>query len=227
MSEIDLIERPSEQKSDAVGIVNKNLPFKVSRHDIPSLHKVATEKGAYFLGVQKDFRRHADLAEHIPEQARLGIAWVHLGQGEVLVPHTHPIDSLIIVCQGSVSSLGDVEVELVEGDNFFIPSGAVHGFIGGEKGFWGLSIQFAERGLYESAAEPLVSFSQYKKKQLSSINNLSSLLLANENYQKKFESNQFFSVVHQQMSGQQKDIFFKSFSDVVGLFSENGDAALH
>ncbi|MBS0186227.1 MAG: cupin domain-containing protein [Proteobacteria bacterium] len=179
----------------------KETPFLVSRDDIPSLYSVDINHKSYFLGILKDFRKHSRLSKFLPEQGRISLSWVHLGENEVLMPHTHPIDSMIIVCSGKVKSLGEVETILQEGDIFFTPAHSLHGFIGLEnKGFWGLSLQFEERGLYENSTQPLVSFIKDVKEpaindQINSTS-LSSILKLNKALKEDFSHNKLFAFLN-------------------------------
>ncbi|NOI88738.1 cupin domain-containing protein [Vibrio sp. 99K-1] len=112
------------------------------------------------LGEVKNFRANEEINRFIPEQARLAVSWVRLAKGEKLDLHVHPISSLYIICEGEAILLGNgIDRLAVPGDVICIPPGADHGFIGvGENGYWGLSIQFEERGLYEDPDMPLVNF---------------------------------------------------------------------
>jgi quercetin dioxygenase-like cupin family protein len=131
----------------------------ISRSDIPAIHEVEEGGKVHTLGEHRDFSRHPLLREHIPENARLGISWVKLGPGQTLDPHLHPIVSMIIICRGAGSLLGDLEGDLKEGDVVLVGAGRLHGFVGGEpSGFTGLSVQFELRGLYEDKDRALVTF---------------------------------------------------------------------
>ncbi|MGN6104017.1 MAG: cupin domain-containing protein [Kofleriaceae bacterium] len=130
----------------------------VRRADLPTLRSVVVDGHEHALGLHKDFRKNSALAAFMPEHARLSVAWVYLEHGETLDPHRHPISSMIIVCHGSGKLLGDLQSDLAEGDIVAIPGGQLHGFIGGARGFWALSVQFEEHGLYERPDEALVRF---------------------------------------------------------------------
>ena len=136
----------------------------VHRDEIPTLRSVEIDGVEHNLGILKDFRRHPALAELIPESARLAMAWVRLEPGETLEPHVHPIASMIVVAQGAGRTLGDLEADFAGGDVIAIPGGCHHGFVGaGADGFWALSIQFEERGLYERPDDPLVAFDERER----------------------------------------------------------------
>ena len=131
----------------------------ISRESIPSLHSATIQGKTYYLGTLKDLRKHPDLEDFIPEDARLAMSWVHLGVDEVLKTHTHPIKSMILVCSGELNLVGDLRGVAKEGDAILIPPHHTHGLIGsGPNGFWGISVQFEQRGLYENPDEPLAEF---------------------------------------------------------------------
>lgn len=131
----------------------------VKRKEIPGLTSVEIEKGKHSLGLVKDFTKHPTLKDFISDATNLSISWVHLEKGEVLQLHRHPIRSMVIVCKGSGELLGSCEDKVDEGDIALIPPNTMHGFIGGSpRGFWGLSLQFEQRGLYEIPQEALTRF---------------------------------------------------------------------
>ena len=131
----------------------------VPRIDIKMVTEVMEDGKLHSLGEQRDFRRNPTLAAFLPERARLGIAWVRLGPGQVLEPHRHPVLSMILVCRGRGVLIDNGETPLVEGDAILVPSGYLHGFRGLEPdGVEGLSIQFEDLGLYEDINNPRVAF---------------------------------------------------------------------
>ncbi len=135
------------------------MPTIVRRVEIPPVNVVEVNGSQHSLGELKDFRAHQTLKGFLRPDMKLSMSWVRLQPGEVLEPHVHPVDSMIIVAHGNGVSLGDLRVELTDGDIFMVPSGHAHGFKGvGPEGFWALSIQFEERSLYEKLDEPLVHF---------------------------------------------------------------------
>jgi quercetin dioxygenase-like cupin family protein len=133
---------------------------QIIRHkDIPAIESAVVDGVKHFLGDHRDFRRNKVLAEFIPENARLAIAWVRLNAGEVLEIHAHPIESMILICEGNAEFNGDFNENITAGDSVIVPRGARHGFRGmGPSGFLGISIQFEQRGLYENHEEALVKF---------------------------------------------------------------------
>ena len=131
----------------------------VHREDIPTLRTVVVDGVDQSLGILKDFGRHPEIAPFIPADARLAMAWVRLEPGECLETHIHPIESMIVVAQGHGRTAGDLDEDFAAGDVVLIPRGCHHGFMGaGDAGFWALSIQFEERGLYEDVENLLVLF---------------------------------------------------------------------
>lgn len=130
----------------------------VRRVEIPAVYTVEVEGRTHRLGVLKDFRKDERLRAFVPPTTHASIAWVRLEKDEVLEVHTHPVRSLILVTEGSGRTLGDLEVNLSAGDAVLVPSGAKHGFVGTHDGFWGITVQFEPRGLYEDLDDPWVTF---------------------------------------------------------------------
>lgn len=131
----------------------------IHRADIRMITEIVEDGELEFLGEQRDFRRNPVLAEFLSEYARLGVAWVRLGPGQILAPHQHPIRSMILACRGRGVVLDNGEIPIVEGDAILVPAMYRHGFRGeGPDGIEGLSIQFEERGLYEDEHNPQVTF---------------------------------------------------------------------
>lgn len=137
----------------------------IHRADIRMITEVVEDGQLEFLGEVRDFRWDPVLADFINDHSRLGIAWSHLGPGKILVPHRHPIRSLILVCRGHGTALDQEddnnhrEIPVVEGDAILVPAMYKHGFRGeAPEGAFGLTIQFEERGLYEDEKRPQVSF---------------------------------------------------------------------
>jgi quercetin dioxygenase-like cupin family protein len=129
----------------------------VARADIPKIHSAIVDGKEYSLGVLHDFSWHPALQSSFLSE--VSISWVHLEAGQTLDVHSHSSESIIIVCQGSVLSIGEREELLQEGDILLIPQDAAHGFIGaGKAGFWGLSIQPAKKGIYSDPANAKVEF---------------------------------------------------------------------
>lgn len=150
----------------------------IRRDEIPAIFEVEQNGKKYILGEHRDFRRHNLLANFLPAQARLAISWVHLEPEQVLEPHVHPIDSMILVCRGQGKLLGQINTDLAEGDTVIVPSGCEHGFQGSyPQGISALSIQFEEQGLYENPEKPLVKFSA--ESEWRSLINFNSHRLAN------------------------------------------------
>ena len=173
----------------------------ISREEIPSLYSVVVDNKAHYLGILKDLKKHSSLNAFIPSEGSFSIAWVHLGQNEVLNTHVHPIRSLILVCKGEVSVVGDHNQILKEGDALLIPPSCQHGLIGvGHNGFWGLSIQFEIRGLYENPNEPLTKFIDLSNSNIKAqCSNLSQLFQINTEYLEEFKNHSLFKLFHSQL----------------------------
>jgi mannose-6-phosphate isomerase-like protein (cupin superfamily) len=109
------------------------------------------------LGELRDFRWNDELKEFMPDASDVSVSWVVLQHGEVLEPHVHPIQSMMVVYSGSGEMLGDLQQPVAEGDVIVVPAGRHHGFRGGVDGLYALSIQFGE-GLYTAPERPRVAF---------------------------------------------------------------------
>jgi quercetin dioxygenase-like cupin family protein len=131
----------------------------IRRADLPSLSTATVDGAEHQLGIVKDFRKHPELAEFLPPDGRLSMAWVHLGPDEELAIHLHPTASMIVVAHGTGTVSGDLEDQMREGDIVAVPPGCRHGFRGSRpSGFWALSIQFEGNGLYEDTGRPRATF---------------------------------------------------------------------
>lgn len=174
----------------------------VRRHDIPEVHHVVVDGRQHNLGVLKDFRWHSGLADFIPGDAKLSLSWVHLEPGQVLDPHVHPVGSMILVCQGEVDTLGDLEQHMSAGDALLVPPGDRHGFRGaGPNGFWGLSVQFESSALYNDMAKPQVRFEAGVRAMADAQSAapawLIELLDRNDGYLERFSTNPLFAMARQ------------------------------
>lgn len=175
----------------------------VTRDEIPAIHTVMEGGREHVLGILKEFRRHERLSGFLPRDFRVAIAWVHLDAGQTLEPHVHPVNSMILICRGDVRALGDCEADLKEGDILLVPHGRKHGFTGsGTEGFWGISIQFDSRGLYEDLADPWASFLEGESHadpgapMQAAEDALDRLLAANDRYVTNFSKHRLFTMVH-------------------------------
>lgn len=161
----------------------------VRRDDLPTLTSVVVDGQTHELGIHKDLRRHPALAAILPEAARLSIAWVHLRTGQTLDVHQHPVATMIVMCAGRGRLTGDREESLEAGDVVAIPGGCRHGFVGGEGGYWALSMQFDGLGLYENPEAARVAFTQPRSA------GLAELLRRNREFEAAFTSNPMFDLV--------------------------------
>ncbi len=131
----------------------------IRRADIPTISELIIDGENKQLGAHQDFRRLADLANFIPENSRLSMAFVSLKPGQELETHVHPISSMIIILNGHGIVQGDLNGPIQKNDIVLVPPGCRHGFIGtGPGGFEGLSIQFENHGLYENHSQILAKF---------------------------------------------------------------------
>jgi quercetin dioxygenase-like cupin family protein len=129
----------------------------ISRDSIPRIQDVSHDGQVHNLGELRDFRWSDLLKEFMPDPAEFSVSWVRLLHGEVLEPHVHPIESMMIIYAGSGGMLGALERPIAQGDVIVVPIGSPHGFVGGPDGLYALSIQFGE-GLYTSPDKPRVHF---------------------------------------------------------------------
>lgn len=164
----------------------------INRNSIQSLNSIIAGGKQHYLGIHKDFRKDSKLNQFLPDNCRLSIAWVYLNKDEQLDVHEHPIETLIIICKGSGKMIGDLEKEINEGDVITISRGAKHGFIGsGPNGYWALSIQLEERGLYEDENKALVNFRDPLRQDCY----LNKLLKTNRKYIEDYLQNSLFKLI--------------------------------
>ncbi len=150
----------------------------------------------HWLGHVKDFTKHETLVNFLPKDNRIAIAWVRLEAGEQLTEHTHPVDSMILMCEGGARTVGEVEEDMHAGDLVIVPQGKHHGFIGAQpNGFWGLSLQFDSRGLYEDIADPWATFTTEKQASLAGKSVSEQLFKKNEEYMERFDKHRLFALV--------------------------------
>ena len=185
----------------ASGVSHPSQVQIIRQMDIPSIDSVVVDGVRHFLGDQRDFRRNKILAGFIPENARLAIAWVRLKPGETLNVHVHPIESMILICEGNAEFNGDFNEPIAAGDAVIVPRGARHGFRGtGPSGFSGLSIQFENQGLYENPQDALVKFESMPKLMSLAIPpqdeaSFEALIKHNAIYKKRFHDNLLFRLM--------------------------------
>ncbi|AZZ96143.1 cupin domain-containing protein [Pseudoalteromonas sp. R3] len=170
----------------------------VKRDDIPSIRTIEVNGVEHWLGHVKDFTKHEGLTEFLPKDNRISMAWVRLEAGEQLDEHIHPVESMILICEGGASTLGDVETDMGAGDALLVPPGRPHGFIGAEPaGFWGLSLQFDSRGLYEDIADPWATFHEDENYELKHADTIvDKLFQKNEIFKDRFDKHRLFALVN-------------------------------
>jgi hypothetical protein len=186
----------------------------IQREEISSINSVNVGNAVHNLGIVKDFRSIPEINAFIPQNARLSVSWVRLKKNEVLDIHTHPIASLYIITEGFVSINGDITDGTIAkaGDIILIPKHAQHGFVGaGINGYWGLSIQFEDHGLYENIDEPLVQFSQEEEGNES----FKELMARNEQYLSRFRKNKIFSALKSLKSNPSKKACFLNYLQIL------------
>jgi mannose-6-phosphate isomerase-like protein (cupin superfamily) len=159
----------------------------ISRNAIPPIQSVETGGALHELGELRDFRWNDKLRDFMPSAARFSVSWVRLGPGEVLEPHVHPIQSLMVFYAGSGEMLGDAQRSLAKDDVVVVPAGCAHGFVGGPQGLFALSIQFGE-GLYTALEKPRVVFTEEQQ-------GLPALLAYNKKRLAEFEKRPLFDLL--------------------------------
>jgi quercetin dioxygenase-like cupin family protein len=158
----------------------------VSHSAIPAINSVEQDGVTHQLGELRDFRWNELLRGFMPDPAIFSVSWVRLGPGEVLDPHVHPIQSMLVFYGGSGEMLGDLARPLVKDDVVLVPAGCVHGFVGGPEGLLALSIQFGE-GLYTAPEKPRVAFADE--------HSLADLLAYNDERARAFTDRPLFSLI--------------------------------
>jgi hypothetical protein len=116
----------------------------VSRDSIPPIQSAEREDAVRELGELRDFRWNSLLREFMPASSRFSVSWVRLAYGEVLAPHAHLIQSMMVCYSGSGTILGDLEGPIAKDDVVIVPGGCKHGFVGGPSGLQAILIRFGE-----------------------------------------------------------------------------------
>jgi quercetin dioxygenase-like cupin family protein len=165
----------------------------VRRDDVPSMRTIVVDGVEHWLGHVKDFTKNTNLAEFLPKDNRISMAWVRLEAGEELTPHVHPVPSMILIVEGSAGTTGDKHAVMNAGDALLVPQRRPHGFVGLEpNGFWGLSIQFDSRGLYEDIEDPWATFLADEKSAELAGSPIEQLFKKNEEYMERFDKHRLF-----------------------------------
>jgi hypothetical protein len=104
---------------------------------------------------------------------------------------------MILVCEGSTLTLGEVREVMRAGDVLTVPQRKRHGFIGlPPDGFWGLSLQFDSRGLYEDIQDPWASFVAGERASAELEDTVADRLFErNEAYMERFDKHRLFALV--------------------------------
>ena len=128
----------------------------IARDNIPAIHSITQNGVVHHLGEVRDFQWHDVLREFLPSAKMISFSWVHLKPGDSLLPHEHPMKSMIILVKGSARLTGQKNLPLKEGDIVITPPFASHGFEAIEESY-GFSIQF-EEGIYTDPENARVKF---------------------------------------------------------------------
>ena len=168
----------------------------VKRDDVPSMRTIVVNGVEHWLGHVKDFTKNSSLAEFLPKDNRISMAWVRLEAGEELTPHVHPVPSMILIVEGSARTTGDKHAVMNAGDALLVPQRRPHGFIGlPPNGFWGLSIQFDSRGLYEDIEDPWATFLAEEKATEIAGGQIEQLFKKNDEYMERFDKHRLFVLI--------------------------------
>jgi len=168
----------------------------VRRDDVPSMRTIVVDGVEHWLGHVKDFTKNSSLAEFLPKDNRISMAWVRLEAGEELTPHVHPVPSMILIVEGSARTTGEKQVLMNAGDALLVPQRKPHGFIGlPPNGFWGLSVQFDSRGLYEDIEDPWATFLAGEQSTGIAENQIEQLFKKNEEYMERFDKHRLFVLI--------------------------------
>jgi quercetin dioxygenase-like cupin family protein len=130
------------------------VPFEV----IPRIQQIEQDGAVHILGELRDLRWSEPLRSFMPDPEEFSVSWVELAPDEVLQPHTHPIQTMLVIYAGSGAVIGDLRRPLTKGDIVVVPPGCAHGFVGGQDRLKALSIQFGQ-GLYSDPGHAHVVFS--------------------------------------------------------------------
>ena len=124
------------------------------------------------------------------------MAWVRLEAGEELEPHVHPVPSMILIVEGSARTTGAKRAVMNAGDALLVPQRQPHGFVGlAPNGFWGLSIQFDSRGLYEDIEDPWATFLAREHSTGTAESQVEELFKKNDEYMERFDKHRLFVLV--------------------------------
>lgn len=185
-----------------------------SRNSLDGISAIKENGKIINLGVVKSLRANKSLNSFIPENSKLSASWVRLKKDEKLHVHTHPIDCLYIITEGEATLLGELQGQVVSsGDIITIPAGSHHGFVGsGEKGYWALSIQFEQRGLYDDPSKPLAQFSNNESDYCEKI------LRRNKEFAQAFRSNLIFPLLNRKNITEE---FTEAFLSILQILSNH------
>ncbi len=188
----------------------------VSRNAIPPIQSVEQDGVTHELGELRDFRWNTLLRDFMPASSQFSVSWVRLEHNEVLEPHVHPIQSMMVFYAGSGTILGDLEGPVCKDDVVVVPPGCRHGFIGGPNGLQALSIQFGE-GLYTLPEKPRVEFVDRE-------HSLEGLLAYNQKRLEEFKQRPMFDLLH---DGTLDDpLLRKTFLDTLQIWVDGNQALL-
>lgn len=129
----------------------------VKRDSMPPLREVVVDGVTHAIGEVRDFRVSQELCEFMPDSSEFSVSWARLGALGTHHQHVHPVQSIMVICEGSGELIGDLRCSIANGDVIVVPAGCLHGFIAGPEGLAALSIQFGD-ALYAANGRPRALF---------------------------------------------------------------------
>lgn len=130
----------------------------ISRESLPKLTQAEQSGNIVDIGEYRSFSGDSILKNFLSSTTIPSIAWTKLDPEQMLPVHKHPMDSLIVVCEGSGKYIGEYEKDLIEGDMVHVSSNSLHGFVAGKHGLKCLSIQNDGEPIYNIDKTAKVDF---------------------------------------------------------------------
>jgi len=135
------------------------IPYIVNQDAIPMVTHVEQDGIKHYIGEVRVFDRHPELRTFLERGHPPGLSFATLKNGEEHHPHTHEVDSMVIVMLGAATLTGTEEKTVREGDVICIPQGVPHGFrcdLGVD--LIALSIQHSAKPLFEDTLQANIRF---------------------------------------------------------------------
>ncbi len=68
----------------------------------PLYHTIEVDRVEHWFWHVKNFMKQPHLLDFLPDDNHVSMAWVRLEEGEKLEPHIHPMESMILMCEGGL-----------------------------------------------------------------------------------------------------------------------------